>query len=124
MPFCSKCGAQVGKGDLFCSKCGAKLGTQVRFASVVLHRDKEEIAEARRNLGIGMVVLYIGSVMVTIGAVLFGIYRTEYGPLTITHTHPYRGTGIVLQAIGGFLFLVGVIQAIYYDQKRKRLLKK
>ena len=25
MAFCSKCGAQVGEGDLFCSKCGEKV---------------------------------------------------------------------------------------------------
>jgi len=35
MPFCYKCGAQIGEGDRFCNKCGTKVGEQIISQPVV-----------------------------------------------------------------------------------------
>jgi len=68
MPFCSKCGAQIGEGYTFCTKCGARV---VQAAGKDILLAKEDISPKSR-LATTLLAFFLGS----LGAHRFYIGKT------------------------------------------------
>jgi uncharacterized membrane protein YvbJ len=72
MAFCSKCGAQVGEGDLFCSTCGAKAAApEVATPPVFdIERKGQQIDEVGRHQMVALIAGAVGVVLIIVGLAL------------------------------------------------------
>ena len=68
MPFCSKCGAQIGEGYTFCTKCGARV-VQAAGKDILL---AEEDISPKSRLATTLLAFFLGS----LGAHRFYIGKT------------------------------------------------
>ena len=122
MALCSKCGTQVGEGDLFCSKCGAKVAAPEVLPPLAsdIERKGQQIAEAGRHKMIALIAGAVGVVLIVVGLALGLITRTHvYQGLfwadgwlgthihqfraTVYEHHPYRNLSLGLGAGGALL---------------------
>ena len=94
MPFCSKCGAQIGEGYTFCTKCGARV---VQAAGKDILLAKEDISPKSR-LATTLLAFFLGS----LGAHRFYIGKTGTAVVMLILTIVGWATFWILV---GFVFL-------------------
>jgi amino acid transporter len=127
MAFCSKCGAQVGEGDLFCSTCGAKAAApEVATPPVFdIERKGQQIDEVGRHQMVALIAGAVGVVLIIVGLALGLITRTHIHQFaaTVYEHHPYRNISLGLGAGGALVAFIGFGKGLYYSIKSRRLLK-
>jgi hypothetical protein len=142
MALCSKCGTQVGEGDLFCSKCGAKVAVSEVSTPLAsdIERKGQQIAEAGRHEMIALIAGAVGVVLIVVGLALGLMTRTHVHQglfwadewlgthihqlrATVYEHHPYRNLSLGLGAGGALVAFIGFGKGLYYSIKSRRLIK-
>jgi len=126
---CSNCGAQITVGASFCAGCGANVSLPPKVVEEKAKIEKEEIKdlwekkaeieETRHQELMSVLGIMVGFAIMAVGGWMLTVTRTEF---FVTY-HPYTTAGIGPLVIGFGLCLYCAGWGIYYEYKRKKLMR-
>jgi len=112
MPYCTKCGREVGENDRFCPSCGLELSVLIVQEPVQAPRIPEQVNQRPTGVTVlaaleilsGLLLLGVGALMFAVvgslGAMVYSPYVPEF---------PAFLSGLGLSVIGVIMVIIGII---------------